>query len=211
MRIFIFIALFVFSYQRFIIQNLHAGKTCDSSVQQGVVLVPDRCSLVDPNQQIYAVARHKGDSYVQSFNCNENCSTCRMNQEVKYVCVETGPNAFKSYYGVPSPVTSTGFFFDVFPSSDLCNANAPVFQTSYIIETRCFSQQQDLFHVKMNKEQPKSQRIGFNQERNGVILQEFSEADCKGDVTATHFFPSGKCSDIPNAPAGYQIKVRKSL
>lgn len=210
MRILIVLALFVFSYQRVIVQNVHNDNTCQGKVQQGIFIVPNRCSFIDPNQKIYAIARHKGDSYVQSFKCNENCSTCEINQDFKYSCTPTGRNeSIGVYYGMPKPISSTGFFFDLYPGTELCKENAPLFQTSFLIEQRCISN--GFLNIKMTGEIPKSQRVGFNQERDGVIVEEFSESDCKGDTTKTYFFPNGKCTDIPYGPGGFQIKVRRSL
>lgn len=210
MKLFLVVALFIFSYQRFIVTSF-LEKNCFGKVNNGYFYYPNRCSLVDPKNNIYSTTKHNGNSYTLSFSCNENCSTCRGNQTSNYGCAETFPNAYNQYFGIPSPITATGFYFDTYPSKNMCNSNPPSFRTSFIPESLCQSTSQNIFNVKMKNVRPKSERYTFNLERDGVIIEGFSDADCKGNVIETNFLPNGKCTQIPNAPGENLIKVRRSL
>lgn len=206
----LFICFIIFSYQRFIVENI-LYDSCDGKVKNGKIITPNKCYSLDINQGIYAMSTHRDDFYTKSFPCNSNCQTCRMNINHNYTCHSEGPRVRKNYYGVPQPLSSTGFYIKFYSTKDLCDSNAPVYEIDFVQEKTCLSID-SLLNIKNKKRENISQRMGFNTERNGVIIEEFdSNNDCEGTPSSTYFFPNDKCSKVPNIPIDYHIKVSKSL
>lgn len=202
------ITLLLFTYSRFIVRTV-LYDSCEGKVLQGAVFTPNRCVLTDRNQNEYSVVKNQGNSASVSLSCDEKCASCEFNQNIQYGCNQTGPYANDLFYGLPKPISSTGFYFNIYQIPEDCSGNVPQFEIQFFNESICTPENKILFKGKNSKNDPKSQRLSFNRARNGVDYDEFTERGCKGQKTS-YFFPSGRCSSIPNQP-NLQIKVSGSL
>lgn len=112
--------------------------------------------------------------------------------------------AIDIYFGEASPIKESGFYFDVFKGRENCQRNEPQFYMNYLVQTTCLSQGRFL-KLKFT-----SQRLGYNAQRNAVLLEEFEQFDCRGE-SRRYLFPIDECSQIPGAPTGFMVRPKRKI
>lgn len=89
-------------------------------------------------------------------------------------------NALDVYYGDAPKLSDTGFYFNVYQNEDQCKRNEQQIQTSFVMSRQCISQ------GGFAKMKSKSQSVGYDKERNAVLVEEFEEPKCQG-IFGCHF------------------------
>lgn len=199
------LSIFLFTFSRFVIQNIKET-SCTGNLVQGLIIKPGKCFVLDPNFNMTGKVNHNGNNYKQEVNCNADCSFCKESYTIPYGCTLINQTKLYNelYFGEPTPIKETGFYFDLHGNKESCQRNVETFYTSYFVQTSCVSR--GFLGMKSN-----SQRLEYISQRNIVLLEEYDQSDCKGTPHRRSLFPINQCSEIPGAPQGFNVRPKRKI
>lgn len=185
MKYFLLSILLVISLQRFVLQ--HTRKSCKGEIIQGVIMKSDICFRAASSNNFYQVQNNR-TSCIFKNGCEITCKRCSSNNVEVYGCKNQTNIALEYLFGEPKPITDTGFYLNHYYSMESCKRGALVSMTSYVIKSQCMSNGFLGFSGR-------SQKIGYHDDKNAVLIEEFDQINCQGDSRAVKF-PIGECVEI---------------
>lgn len=200
MKYLVLLVLVLVTIQNKVILNRRVS--CSGRIIQGEIFNSEKCVFVNPQQKLHAAVRHKGSSFTLHLGCQRLCYNCTTHLETKYGC----NGNTESYYGNPAPLKETGFYFNIYADKQSCERNVESFSTFYFVEAQCIDQGVAT-QFKMSS---KSQKIGYNKQRNVILIEEFEDVGCKGN-SRRQTFPLNYCSQLPNGQPGIYYKAMRTL
>lgn len=194
MKLLILLTIFVFVFSNYIIMETREKFNCAGKIEKGIIIVADKCM----KKQKALFETQLPYTYREKFSCDPECKRCPLDSERPFGCIRTNNNHV--YYGLPSKLNSTGFYFNRYKNSEDCSRNEENLYTEYYVQTTC------VFPAnRMNR----SQRIGYVRERKGVLIEEFEKYNCTGTMTNVYFLPLDACSKNPNEESEFlKIKLK---
>lgn len=196
MKFLLIITIIVLTFQQNIIHNVRE-KSCSGKLLQGYIFPNQKC--VQMFDQSFSIYKNQGSKYDIDYNCNSDCSSCKKKVSVNYNCTITF-NAFESYFGNPAPISKRGFIFALYPREDRCKANFDTVKV-YHASGDCINEPSTLGL------RSSSTKIFWSKKKDGVVVKEFVEKNCKGILVSNRFFGANECVDL----GGFIIKAMKSL